>query len=92
MGTLGTFVVMPGIGIAVSGPIATWLSGVTAGGIAGGLVEALINMGISAKHAEHLKKELKGGVILIILTPHSEHDRKILETEWVNYDGIVLSI
>ena len=52
MGTLGTFVVMSGIGIAVSGPIATWLSGVTAGGIAGGLVEALINMGISAKHAD----------------------------------------
>ena len=88
---LGTFVVISGIGLAVSGPIAVWLSGAAAGGIAGGLVGALINMGISANHAEHFKKELKGGAILIILSPHSEQDCKNLEMEWNSYDGIVLS-
>jgi hypothetical protein len=48
-------------------------------------------MGISANHAEHFKKELKGGAILIILSPHSEQDCKNLEMEWNSYDGIVLS-
>ena len=88
---LGTFIAISGFGIAVSGPIATWLSGVAAGGVSGGLVGALINMGISENHAEHFKKELQSGAILIIITPHSEVDRKILETEWINYEGIVLS-
>jgi hypothetical protein len=88
---LGTFVVISGIGLAVSGPIAVWLSGAAAGGIAGGLVGALINMGISANHAEQFKKELKSGAILIILTSHSEKDCQNLEIEWNNYDGIVLT-
>ena len=84
---LGTFVVISGIGLTVSGPIAVWLSGAAAGGLVG----ALINMGISANHAEQFKKELTGGAILIILTPHSEQDRKDLQMEWNSYDGIVLS-
>ena len=48
-------------------------------------------MGISANPAEQFKKELTGGAILIILTPHSEQDRKDLQMEWDSYDGIVLS-
>ena len=88
---LGTFSVISGLGLAVSGPIAVWLSGAAAGGIAGGLVGVFINIGIAANHAEHFKKELKNGAILIILLPHSENDRKNLEDEWNNYGGIVLS-
>jgi hypothetical protein len=88
---LGTFVMISGIGLAASGPIAVWLSGAAAGGIAGGLVGALINIGIATNHAEHFKTELKNGAILIILLPHSENDRKNLEMEWNNYDAIVLS-
>lgn len=87
---LGTFAVISGIGIVVSGPITVWLSSAAAGGIAGGLVGTLINVGISAKHSEHFKTELKNGAILIILSLHSENDYKKLKKEWNQYGGIVL--
>jgi uncharacterized membrane protein len=70
--------------------VTRWLSGAAAGGVAGGLVGALINIGVNANHAKHFKTELQSGAILVILLPHSEKDRKDLESEWYDYDGIIL--
>lgn len=88
---VGAFVVISGLGLAISGPLAVALAGAGAGGVAGGLVGALINIGISQDQAENCATDIKNGGVLICLTPHYQEDSKILETEWKNYGGIVLT-
>lgn len=52
---------IPGVGpILAAGPIAAGLTGVAAGGVAGGLVD----MGIPKERGEHYEKELKNGSLL----------------------------
>lgn len=87
----GTVMAISGIGLAISGPLAIWLAGAGAGGIAGGLVGALINAGISEDHAKNFEVEIKNGAILVGLVPHSKDDCNILESEWREYGGVVLS-
>ncbi len=88
---IGTVIILSGVGLAISGPLAVGLAGAGAGGIAGGLVGALINAGISEDHAKNFEQEIKNGAILIGLVPHSTEDSKLIESEWLNYGGIVLT-
>ncbi len=88
---IGTLLAISGFGLVIAGPLAIGLAGASAGGIAGGLVGALINAGVPESHAKICEDEIKNGSILIGVIPHSEADRKLLETDWRNYDGILLT-
>ena len=87
---MGTIIATSGLSLVISGPIAVGLAGATAGGLAGGLVGAMINAGISEDYAKNYLEEITKGSILIAIIPHSEEDRRTLETEWQAYEGIIL--
>lgn len=84
---IGTAVIVPGLGIAVAGPILASLTGAGAGGIAGGLIGALVGSGISKKHAEHYENSLKDGGIIIGFKPKTVEDRMEIITAWNGFGG-----
>jgi len=84
---IGTAIVIPGLGIAVAGPILASLTGAGAGGLTGGIVGALVGSGVSEKHAEHYEKSLKEGGIIIGFKPKTVEDRIEIITVWNGYGG-----
>lgn len=60
---------IPGIGpIIAAGPLAVGLTGVVAGGVAGGLID----FGIPADRGEHFEEEVRQGSILVTMKSSSE--------------------
>lgn len=84
---IGTAVIIPGLGIAVAGPILASLTGAGAGGIAGGVIGALVGSGISKNHAEHYDKTLKDGGVVIGFKPKTVEDRMEIITAWNGFGG-----
>ena len=84
---IGTAVIVPGLGIAVAGPILASLTGAGAGGIAGGIIGALVGSGIPKHHAEHYEKSLKDGGIIIGFKPKTVEDRMEIITVWNGLGG-----
>ncbi len=62
---VGTTIAIPGIGIAVAGPLAAALAGAGAGGATGGLIGALVGAGIPEHRAKVYDASLRAGGILI---------------------------
>ena len=79
---IGTAVIIPGLGIAVAGPILASLTGAGAGGLTGGIIGALVGSGVPAHHAEHYDKSLKEGGIIIGFKPKTVEDRIEIITTW----------
>jgi hypothetical protein len=84
---IGTSIVIPGLGIVVSGPIAAGLAGAGAGGITGGIVGALVGGGIPEKRAKEYEKDINDGHIIMGVRPHSEEDASYLEDNWRQREG-----
>lgn len=84
---IGTAVIIPGLGIAVAGPILASLTGAGAGAIAGGIIGAFVGSGISKQHAEHYEKSLKNGGIIIGFKPKTVEDRIEIITAWNGFGG-----
>ncbi|MEO6686732.1 MAG: hypothetical protein ABIN24_12240 [Dyadobacter sp.] len=84
---IGTAVIIPGLGIAVAGPILASLTGAGAGGIAGGIIGAFVGSGISKQHAEHYEKSLKDGGIIVGFKPKTVEDRMEIITAWNSFGG-----
>ncbi len=83
---IGTAVVIPGLGIAVAGPILASLTGAGAGGLTGGVIGALVGLGVPKNHATHYDKSLKEGGIIIGFKPKTVEDRIDIITAW-NHSG-----
>lgn len=83
---IGTAVVIPGLGIAVAGPILASLTGAGAGGLTGGVIGALVGLGVPKNHADHYDKSLKDGGIVIGFKPKTVEDRIDIITAW-NHSG-----
>jgi hypothetical protein len=95
-GTLGAIVaallavgtvVLPGVGLLVSGPIAAALAGAGAGGAAGGLIGALIGAGIPEDRAKMYDQGIREGGIVMGVNPRSDEDAEYFEREWRNHRG-----
>jgi hypothetical protein len=84
---VGTTLVLPGIGLVVAGPLAAALAGAGAGGIAGGLVGALVGAGIPEERVKHYEEGIKGGGILMGVTPRSAEDAAHIERTWTENKG-----
>lgn len=84
---VGTTLVLPGIGLVVAGPIAAALAGAGAGGLAGGLVGALVGAGIPEERVVHYEEAIKGGGILMGVTPRSAEDAALIERSWTDSAG-----
>ncbi len=84
---VGTTALIPGLGLVVAGPLAGALAGAGAGGAAGSLVGALVGAGIPEEQAEHYKKGLKDGGIVVGTHPKNDEDRKYLSEQFKTHRG-----
>lgn len=84
---IGTTVVIPGLGIAVAGPLLAALTGAGAGGLTGGIVGALHNRGIPKEHAEAFESSIREGGVVISFTPRTVEDRMEIIEAWNRYNA-----
>lgn len=85
--TIGTSLVIPGLGILIAGPIAAGLAGAGAGGIAGGIIGALVGAGIPEARAKIYESGIKNGHTVLGVTPRNEEDAKFFEENWRSNQG-----
>ena len=71
---IGSSIVIPGIGIAVAGPIAAALAGAGAGGAAGAVIGALTKAGLSDSAATEYKNAMDKGHVIVSVVPKDRHD------------------
>lgn len=79
---IGTTLLIPGLGIAIAGPLAASFAGAGAGATAGGLIGVLIGAGIPEEKAKELEAGIKGGGIIISVKTKSPEDYQSLENKW----------
>jgi len=85
---IGTNLVLPGLGLIVSGPVAAAIAGAGAGGFAGGLVGALVGWGMPEERARIYEKGVESGGTVIGVKPKTPEDATYFEREWAdNYKG-----
>ncbi|GGM85335.1 hypothetical protein GCM10010967_16690 [Dyadobacter beijingensis] len=84
---IGTTVVIPGLGIAVAGPLLAALTGAGAGGLTGGIVGALHHRGVPKEHAEAFESSIRDGGVVISFTPKTVEDRMEIIEAWNRYGG-----
>ncbi len=85
---IGTNVLLPGLGLVVSGPILAALAGAGAGGATGGLAGALIGWGIPEERASLYESGVREGGTVLGVTPRTTEDADYFENTWkTNYRG-----
>ncbi|GGH34415.1 hypothetical protein GCM10007423_25300 [Dyadobacter endophyticus] len=82
---IGTTVAIPGLGIAVAGPLLAALTGAGAGGLTGGIVGALHHRGVPKEHAEIFESSIREGGVIISFTPRTIEDRMEIIEAWNRY-------
>ena len=85
---VGAAVIIPGMGLAVAGPLAASLAG--AGGLVGGALGALYGSSIPEEEARKLEQKIREGSILISVLPRSDEDAELIESEWRGRGGEML--
>lgn len=83
----GGAVLLPGIGLAISGPIAATLAGAGTGGAAGTLIGALVGAGIPEERAKRYKEDVEEGRVVLGVHPRSEEDARTIVKEWKDLGG-----
>ncbi len=78
---IGSSIVIPGLGLAVAGPVAAALAGAGAGGATGAVIGALTKAGLSDSAATEYKDAMDKGQIIISVEPKDKHD-VILTSEY----------
>jgi hypothetical protein len=79
---VGAALLVPGLGLAVAGPIAIALTAAGTAGLATGLIGAFTNWGIPTDRAEHYERGLREGGIVLGVEPKSREDRVALARQW----------
>ena len=79
---IGTNVIIPGLGLTVSGPLAAALAGAGAGSLTGGLIGALVGAGIPEERARLYDEGIKSGRIYMGVNPRTEEDAAYFENQW----------
>jgi hypothetical protein len=74
-------VVVPGIGLVISGPLLAALTGAGAGGAAGTAVGSLVGLGIPEREVKHISRSLKENAIAVGVqvedAKHAERAREV---------------
>ena len=84
---VGTTIAIPGLGIFIAGPAAAALAGLGAGSLTGGIVGALIGLGIPEERVKHYQSGIDEGGILLGVKPRSADDATHIEQEWKTNNG-----
>jgi len=82
---VGAAVIIPGMGLAVVGPLAASLAG--AGGLVGGALGALYGSSVPEEEAQKLEQKIREGSILISVRSHSDEDADLIESAWRERGG-----
>ncbi len=81
----GAAVIIPGMGLAVAGPLAASLAG--AGGLVGGALGALYGSSVPEEEAHELEQKIREGGILISVRPLNDEDAELIEIAWRERGG-----
>ncbi len=73
-----TPIILPGFGILVAGPLAA-ITGLALGAVAGGVLGALIDMGVSESQARRYERRIQEGAILIGVTVDETNEKTALK-------------
>ncbi|MGH9766114.1 MAG: hypothetical protein ACREAB_01665 [Blastocatellia bacterium] len=86
---VGATVIIPGLGLAVAGPLAASLAG--AGGLVGGALGALYGAGIPEEKAKELERKIREeGNILVSVDAHNAEEAAIIEDETRKRGGEII--
>lgn len=80
-------VMVPGLDIVVSGPLAQALDAGGIGGVAGGIAGALAGWGVDEEYVREYDAGIRHGRILLAVQPHSEEDALYLDRSWKALHG-----
>lgn len=80
-------IAVPGIGLALAGPLLAGLIGATAGGVAGGAIGAAVGSWYPKEASEHYESSIKEGKVLVSLSPQSTDEHADLLEEFKKYHG-----
>jgi hypothetical protein len=86
---VGAAVVIPGLGLAVAGPLAVSLASV--GGMMGGALGALYGSSLPEEAAQKLEQKIREGSILISVHPHDAKSAAKIEKVWRKRRGEILN-
>jgi hypothetical protein len=88
LAAVGSMVIIPGMGLALAGPLAASLAG--AGGLVGGALGALYGSGVPEEKAQELERQIREGSILISVVPHTPEESARIETEYRAHNGEII--
>jgi hypothetical protein len=74
MAAVGTSLLIPGLGLAIAGPLVAALAGGGAGAVAGGAIGGLVGLGIPESNAHAYEVALREGGIVVGVVPHSPEE------------------
>ena len=79
---VGSTLVIPGLGIAIAGPLAAAIAGAGAGAATGGLVGALVGWNMPEERVKKYDEGIRKGGILMGVRPRNDEDAKYFENSW----------
>src|SRR5262247_3499763 len=82
---VGAAMIIPGMGLAVAGPLAASLAG--AGGLVGGALGALYGSSLPEEEAHKLEHTIREGSILISVRPRNDEDAALIQSAWRERGG-----
>jgi hypothetical protein len=82
---VGAAVIIPGMGLAIAGPLAASLAG--AGGLLGVALGALFGSSLPEEEAHKLEQTIREGGILISVYPYDAESAAMIEDEWRKRGG-----
>jgi hypothetical protein len=86
---IGAAVVIPGMGLAIAGPLTAILAG--AGGMLGGALGALFGSSLPEEAAHELEQAIREGSILIRVDPYDAESAALIENEWRRHGGEIVN-
>lgn len=84
---VGAALLIPGLGLAVAGPIAIALTAAGTVGVATGVIGALTNWGIPKDKAEQYQNNVRKGGIVIGVKPKTDEEGRVLARRWRDVGG-----
>ena len=79
---VGAALLVPGLGLAVAGPVAIALTAAGTAGLATGLIGAFTHWGIPSDRAEQYERGVRDGGVVLGLEPKTLDDRQLLIQQW----------
>ena len=79
---VGVATLLPGLGLVLAGPVAAAVTAAGAVAVAGGLMGAAANWGIPKNRIEELEASIRGGGILLGVSPRTTEEASEIQRLW----------